>query len=217
MYIGELRFDVFHNKRLFSPRRNCGTTIVTKPSPKGYKKFSLHVIQSNTKRFFYFLKVLTVYLALHTGEFVVKIFSALRGLIISKILTVQSWLDDANWFCWKGHQSKPCIWNYFHFNTFTTNLANKSNKVTFVRWAVMYCTGLFAFRWSHILMSPSCAVAKVWGDNGFQRTWDDPAAMNRSIIYLVFTKQCIIHVFWSYQLRTKTDMAFSDLLCPRCG
>lgn len=40
VYIGVLRFDVFHSKRLFSPRRNCGTTIVTKPSPKGCKKFT---------------------------------------------------------------------------------------------------------------------------------------------------------------------------------
>lgn len=114
VYIGELRFDVFHNKRLFSPRRNCGTTIVTKPSPKGYKKFVLRVMhraKCSYLEIFYFLNVLTVYLALHTGEFVVKRFSALRGLIMSKILTVQSWLDDANWFCWKGHQSKPCIWN----------------------------------------------------------------------------------------------------------
>lgn len=71
-----------------------------------------------------------------------------------------------------NHVSK----NRFGLNTFLQGLLRLVQQLyTFVKWAVIYCTGLFPFRWSHILTSPSCAVAKVCGDKAFQRTWDDPA------------------------------------------
>jgi hypothetical protein len=51
-----------------------------------------------------------VYRALHTGDEVVRMLSARRGFVISKNLTVQSWLEVASWFSWVGLQSK--LWIY---------------------------------------------------------------------------------------------------------
>lgn len=45
------------------------------------------IVRSKNKK-----KTRTVYLALQTGEEVVIIFSALRGLLMSKYFTVPSWL-----------------------------------------------------------------------------------------------------------------------------
>lgn len=73
---------------------------------------------------------------------------------------------------------------------------------TFVKWAVIYWTGLFPFRWSHIFTSPSWAVAKVFGDRAFQRTWDDAA--KKQIMHYLFTikKLLSIEIWYMFILPT---------------
>lgn len=68
---------------------------------------------------------------------------------------------------------------------------------------MIYCTGLFPFRWSHIFTSPSCAVARVLGDRAFQRTWDDPA--ERKIMHYLFSFQELLlsmQIWWIFILPT---------------
>lgn len=97
----------------------------------------------------------------------------------------------------------------FDLNTFLQKLLNLRYKFgtklcTFVKWAVIYCTGLVAFRWSHILTSPSCAVAKVCDNSGFQRTWDDPAIekIKKWFFFFLIKKESSSNIFSTIYLPT---------------
>lgn len=101
----------------------------------------------------------TVYLALQTGEEVVIIFSALRGLFMSKYFTVPSWLAVVRCASSRWLQLIPWI---------------------LARWAVIYWIGHEPFLKSHIRKSPSWAVASKLPETRLKPTCVAPAKSEKS-------------------------------------
>lgn len=95
-----------------------------------------------------------MYLARHTGDDVVIIFSARRGLLISKYFTVPSWLAVVRCVSSRWLQLMPWMR---------------------AKCAVMYCIGHEPFRKSQIRKSPSCAVANKLPDTRLKPTCVAPA------------------------------------------
>lgn len=186
--IGALCLALFHNSKLFSPRPRFGTMTVTKPSANGWKVQNWNQIPWRSACVHCSL---TVYLARHTGDEVVIIFSARRGFLMSKYFTVPSWLAVVRCVSCLWLQLIPCILrkNIIHEPSPLKSSTELKHTVPNVPWYTVLGMSPFA--------SPRCADRHhvLWLVNSPTLGWN-PLVLHRlkSTPWLVVIHRMLSHI-----------------------